>query len=57
MASEEYHAALKREQAELREQFKLALTKYFYDDAVEEFIAQNIDSVLKPPSQALTPVI
>ena len=57
MASEEYHAALKREQAELREQFKLALTKYFYDDAVEEFIAQNIDSVLKPPSQMPTPAI
>jgi len=57
VASEEHHAALKREQAELREQFKLALTNYFYNDTVEEFIAQNIDSVLKPLSQTLTPVI
>ena len=57
MASEQHHAALKREQAELREQFKLALTKYFYNDTVEEFIAQNIDSILKPQLPTLPLVV
>ncbi|KAE9552306.1 hypothetical protein FO519_004492 [Halicephalobus sp. NKZ332] len=50
VASEQHRSALKQEQAELRDEFRLALKNYFYDDTVEEFIIQNVDMLVSVTS-------
>jgi hexosaminidase len=46
VATPELVHSLRKEQKILRNEFHSALSKYFYEDTVEEFIKQNIDSIL-----------
>uniref|UniRef100_A0AC34F333 Beta-N-acetylhexosaminidase n=2 Tax=Panagrolaimus sp. ES5 TaxID=591445 RepID=A0AC34F333_9BILA len=46
VSSPELYNPLREEQKQLRNEFQQALKKYFYEDTVEEFIKQNIDSII-----------